>query len=153
MGGMGAADGLGAGLGQADVADMAGGDQLGDRPHGVLDRDLGVHPAETVDVNMIGPEALEAVGEEVADRHRPAVDPDVGQVGAAQGAELHAQHHLVPVPQRLADKELVVAHAVVVAGVEQADPGVQGGMDGGDALGLVGRAVGAGHAHAAQPDR
>jgi hypothetical protein len=100
MGGVGAADGLGAGLGQADVPHPAGGDQLGDRPDGVLDRDLRVHPTKTVDV-----------------------------------------------------EKLVVAHAVVVTGVEQADPGVQGGPDGGDALGLVGRAIGAGHPHAAQPDR
>jgi hypothetical protein len=73
----------------------------------------------------------------------------------AQRADLHADHHRVPVPatQRLTDEELVVAHAVVVAGVEQADPGVQGRADRGDALRLVGRAVGAGHAHAAQPDR
>jgi hypothetical protein len=51
------------------------------------------------------------------------------------------------------DEQLVVAHAVVVAGIEQADPGVQRRVDGGDAFGLVGGTVGAGHRHAAQTDR
>ena len=37
--GVRAADGLGADLGQADVADVAGLDQLGDRADGLLDRD------------------------------------------------------------------------------------------------------------------
>jgi hypothetical protein len=36
-----------------------------------------------------------------------------------------------------------MAHAVVVTGIEQADPGVQGRADGGDAFGLVGGTVAA----------
>jgi hypothetical protein len=77
---------------------MARRDHRRDGADGVLDRDLGVHPAETVDVDVVGAKALEAVGQEVPDRHRPAVDPDIGKIRAAKGAELHADDHPVPVP-------------------------------------------------------
>jgi len=55
-----------------------------------------------------------------------------------------------PAAQRVAQQQLVVAHAVEVAGVQQRDPRVQGGVDGGDALGVVGLAVDARHAHQAE---
>ena len=124
-------------------------------PDRVLDRNRRVHAAEAVDVDVIGAQALQGVGQEVPYRHRPSVDADEGIVEGAQGAELDAEDHAVavPAPQRLADEQLVVAHAVVVAGIEQGDPGIQRRADGGDALGLVGGTVGAGHAHAAQTDR
>ena len=43
-----------------------------------------------------------------------------------------------------------MAHAVEVAGVDEGDAGIDGGVDGGEALGLVGRAVHAAHAHASE---
>jgi hypothetical protein len=43
-----------------------------------------------------------------------------------------------------------VSRTVVVAGVEQGDAVVEGGMDGGDALALIRRTVHPGHAHAAE---
>jgi hypothetical protein len=45
-----------------------------------------------------------------------------------------------------------VAHAVEVAGVEQGDAGVERGVDGGNALAAIGRAVEIGHAHAAEAE-
>ena len=54
--------------------------------------------------------------------------------------------------ERLADQHLVVAHAVEIAGVEQCDPGIQRGVDGGDAFAAVGGAVDVRHAHAAEAD-
>ncbi|GDY42590.1 hypothetical protein SANT12839_034720 [Streptomyces antimycoticus] len=39
--------------------------------------------------------------------------------------------------QGLVDEQFVVAHAVEVAGVEQGDPGVERGVEGGDGLGAV----------------
>jgi hypothetical protein len=70
------------------------------------------------------------------------------------GAELDADGHLASVPalQGPTDEQLVVAHAVEVAGVEQGDAGVERGVDGGDALRLVGRTVDAGHPHAAEAE-
>ena len=46
-----------------------------------------------------------------------------------------------------------MAHAVEVAGVEQGDAGIECGVDGGDALAAVGRAVEVRHAHAAEADK
>ena len=54
--------------------------------------------------------------------------------------------------QRIPDEQLVVAHAIEVAGVQQRDAGLERRMDGGDALGAVGGAVHARHAHAAKTD-
>jgi hypothetical protein len=45
-----------------------------------------------------------------------------------------------------------VAHAVKIAGVEHVHPAVNGGVDGGDALGVIAGPLHAGHAHAAKDD-
>ena len=76
-------------------------------------------------------------------------------VGAAQRAELDADQRLVAVAgaKRLADQHLVVAHPVKVARVEQRHAGVERRVDRRDRLRLVGGAVRARHAHAAEPDR
>ncbi len=81
----------------------------------------------------------------------PFQDPS----GPAQDAELHADHDLVAVPaaECFAQQQLVVPHAVEVAGVEEVQPGVERGVDRRDALGLVGRSVEVGHAHQAEPER
>src|SRR5688572_25703168 len=54
---------------------------------------------------------------------------------------------------RLAEEKLVVPHAVEVARVEQGYARIERGVDGGDALGLISRAIQIGHAHAAEADR
>ena len=90
-------------------------------------------------------------GEEVLHRGGPRVDAQPAAVRPAQGAELHRQQRLAAaIPQRAADQQLVVPGAVVVAGIEQRDAGVERGVDGGDALALVCGAVHPGHAHAAE---
>jgi hypothetical protein len=75
--------------------------------------------------------------------------------GARSAPKLHTDDCAVPVPaaQRLPDQQLIVPHAVVIAGVEQRDPEVQGRADRGDALWLIRRTIDTGHAHAAQPNR
>jgi Aldo/keto reductase family len=61
--GMGAADRLGAGLGQADVSDLALGDELRHGADRVLDRCLRVDPVLVVEVEAVGAE-VEAVASE-----------------------------------------------------------------------------------------
>jgi hypothetical protein len=140
---------------EAYVMDIALVDQLGDRADGLLDRDVGVDPAEPVDVDVVRVESSQGVPERVLDRLRAAVDPEDLSAGCAQQAELDAQEHVLAVAaaQRLTQEQLVVARSVVVAGVEQADAGVESGVDRRDALGLVRGAVQGGHAHAAETDR
>jgi hypothetical protein len=149
------ADGFGADLGEADVADVAGLHQLRDRSDRLLDRQIREYAARPVDVDVGGAEPAKRVGEEVLHRGRAQVVADDAPVGSSQEPELHAHHGLLAVAssQRFAQQQLVVAHAVVVAGVEQRDPRVERRLDRGDALGLVGRAVEVGHAHAAERER
>ena len=75
-------------------------------------------------------------------------------LGVAQGAELDADRDRVAVLafERLADEELVVAHAVEVAGVDERDAGVERGVDGRDRLRAVGGAVEVRHAHGAEAE-
>jgi hypothetical protein len=125
------------------VADVTSPHHLGDRPDGLLDRDGGIEPAQAVDVDMIGPEPTERIREGALDGRRAPVDPDDGAVGARRSPNLDADRDLIAVTpfERPADKQLVVPRPVVIAGVEQRDAGVERGVDGGDALGLVGRTV------------
>jgi hypothetical protein len=57
--GVSAPDCGGAGLGQADVADLALGDQLGQGADGVLDGGLRVDPVLVVQVDVVSAEPLQ----------------------------------------------------------------------------------------------
>ena len=142
-------------LGEAEVADVAGLDHLLDGPDRLLDRHGRVDPGRLVEVDIVGAEPAQRVGEEVLHRHGAAVDADEAAVGRAHCAELDGDEYvLAPAPlERLAEQQLVVARAVEVAGVEERDARVQCGMDRREALGAVGWAVEVGHAHAAKADR
>jgi hypothetical protein len=69
----------------------------------------------------------------------PRVIAEPAAVRAALGAELDADQGLVTTSalERLADEEFVVAHAIEVPGVDEVDPGVERGVDRGQALGPV----------------
>ncbi len=97
MDGVGSARRVGAGLGQADVAHVAGLDHLGDRADGLLDRHRGVDAPEPVDVDVIGAEPAERVGEDVLDGGGAAVDADEGVGRIAHRAELDADRDGVAV--------------------------------------------------------
>ena len=77
-----------------------------------------------------------------------------GAVGPAQGAELHRDEGALAAAalQGLVQQHLVLPGAVEVAGVDQVDAGVERGVHGRDALGIVGRPVAAGERHAAEPE-
>src|SRR5262249_26810819 len=112
-----ATDVLHADLREADVANVARLDHVGDRPDGLLDRHGGIEARRTVDVDVIDAEARQGVGEEGLRRGGPGVEAEMGAVGPAQAAELHAQQGLVAARarERLADEELVLAHGIEVA--------------------------------------
>ena len=81
-------------LGQAEVADLAGGDQLGHRPDGVLDGHARVRAVQVVQVDVVDAEPLERgvaglrhVRGRAVDAHPLPVPEDV--------AELGGQHDLV----------------------------------------------------------
>ena len=59
VGGVGAADRLGRGLGEPDVADLALLDELAEGADRLLDRRLGVDAVLVVEVDVVGPEPLQ----------------------------------------------------------------------------------------------
>jgi hypothetical protein len=152
--GRGTADRVCPGLREADVAHVPGLHHLGDRADRLLDRDRGVDAREAVDVDVVGAEAVERVGEEALHGGGTAVDAQPGAGWVAQRAELDADRHRVSVAvlQCLGDQQLVAARAVEIARVDQGDAGIDRGVDRGDALALVGGAIEVGHAHGAEAD-
>ena len=52
----------------------------------------GIDARRPVDVDMVGAEALQAVGQEILHRRRPGVEADQGAARVAQGAELDREH-------------------------------------------------------------
>ena len=68
------ADGVGRRLGQPEVPDLAGGDQLGHRADGLLDRHRLVDPVLVVEVDVVDAEPLQAGVAGRADVRRAAVD-------------------------------------------------------------------------------
>ena len=83
---------------------------------------------------------------------RPLTPRRVGFSRSRTIPNLVASTHLVaPVGDRAADELLVVAVPVRVGGVEHRHAELEGAVDGGDRLRLVGCAVELGHAHAAEP--
>ncbi len=136
-------------------ADVAGLHQLGETADGLLDRYVWIEPAGPVDVDIVGAEALQRIGERRLGGCGAGIVAQPRPVGAALGAVFDADLDLAAVAamKRLGDQHLVVAHGVIVAGVEQGDAGVERGVDGGDALAAVGGAVEIGrHAHAAEAE-
>jgi hypothetical protein len=151
--GLGALDGFDADFRQADVADVTLLDQVGNGADGLLNGDARVEARRPVDVDVVDAESLQAVGEEVLDRCRAAVEAAPTAAGIAHRAELHREQHLVATAfDGAADEHFIVAHAVEIAGVEEIDAVVDGGVDRGDAFCLVALAIHAGHAHTAEGD-
>ncbi len=120
VGGMSAADGGGRRLGEAEVAHLAGGDQLAHGADGLLDRNLGVHPMQVVQVDVVDTEAGKRCVARLRHVGRIAVDPEKRSVVTPDVAELGADDHQVAAPgERLADQPLVGEGPVGVSGVEE----------------------------------
>jgi hypothetical protein len=141
-------------LGEPDVAHVPRVDQISDRADGFLDGHVGIEPSRPVDVDVVGAQPDQAVGQRVLHRTRPAVDPHVGPVRVALAAELQADVDLGAraAAQRLAQQQFVAPHPVEVTGVQQCHTGIERRVDGRDALFVLGRAVHVAHAHQAQPE-
>ena len=119
-------------------------DELGHRPDGLLDLDVGVDPVLVEEVDVIGPEALERAVDRAADVLGRAVElADRRHVAGGGGVhppgELGRDHVLVAVAlDRAPDELLVGQRPVQLRGVEEVDPELERPLDGGDRLALVG---------------
>jgi hypothetical protein len=118
--GVGAPNGVGADFRKTDMFDIAGLHHLGDGADRFLDRHRRIEPRRAVDVDMIDPEPLQRVGEEIFHSDRAAIHAGEAAGGVAQRAELDADLEIVAAAafKRLADQQLIVADAVEIASVE-----------------------------------
>ena len=135
------------------MADVAGLYRIGNRADRFFNRHGRIEPARTVNVDVIGPEPAQCVGEKVLHGGGPRIHAEPGARRIAHRTELDADDcALSPSAKGLPDQQLVMAHSVVVAGVEQRDAGVERGLNGGDALPIVSRTVEIRHAHASETE-
>jgi hypothetical protein len=139
-------------LGQAEVADLALGHQLGHRADGLLDLGRLWRAVQVVQVDDVDAEPDQAgLGRPLDVGSLAADDPGLAVGAGPVDAELGRQLHLVPAAgDRPADQHLVVARPVGVGRVEERHALVQRPVDGGDRLVPVGCAVPFAHPHAAE---
>ena len=103
-----------------------------------------------VEVDVVDAETLQRVAAGAAHEIGPPVDA-AGAVRPEFLAELGREHHVVTaVLDRLSDETLVGVRTVGVRGIEQFHPQIEGPVDGGDGLLVIGSSVGLAHAHAAE---
>ena len=151
--GVGAAENLDTGFGQAEVGDLAGVDEFLDGSGDILDRHVGIDPMLVEQVDTVGVEPTQGVLDGGADVVGPAVQAG-GAVAVEGESELGGDHHVVAdVGQSLADELLVGERPVDLGSVEEGDAELDRLADDGDAVLLVEvQAVGMAEAHAAEAD-
>ena len=150
---MRAADRLRRRFGQAEVADLAGADEIGHRADRLLDRRRAVDAMLVVEIDVIDAEALQRRVARLAHVVGLPADAEERAVVAAHVAELRRQHDLVAaVADGAADQLLVRERAVHVGRVEKVAAEVERAMDRGDRLRVIVGAVELRHPHAAEAD-
>jgi hypothetical protein len=147
---MGAANDGDSGLGEPEVADLAGVDEVSDGAGDVLDRHVRVDAVLVEQVDPVGP--LQHLLDHLADVVGFAVEPP----GRRElEPELRGDDDLVADRgEGLTDEGFVDERSVRLGGVEECHPQIVGGPDQPHAVvGVDGLAVVGAEAHAAQPDR
>ena len=127
------------GLGQAEVAHLAGVDELLDGAGDVLDGDVRVDAVLVEQVDGVGAQPPQRAVDGGADVLGPAGDAGLVAVLVEGEAELGGDDDLVADRlERLADELLVVERAVDLGGVEEGDAAVDRGAQERDHLARVG---------------
>src|SRR5918999_609603 len=152
---------VGVGVRDAGQPDLAGVEQVAQRPDGVLIWHLRVRPVVLIQADGLDAERLERALAGRLDVVGPPVDRPAaaGRAGmAALGRHEHRVAITAPPAERRGDEPFVVTHVGVVGGVgirrvDQRDARVERGVDRPDRLGLVGQVTTNGHRHGAEADR
>ncbi len=123
-------------------------------PHRLLDRDLGVHAVLVVEVDRVGAEPLQARLAGGPYVRRAAVHEVPTAVRASDLPELGGDDDVLPASGKGPSEQLlVVPPPVHVGGVEERHAQIEGSVNHRDRRGVVALSVGAGHRHAAEPER
>jgi hypothetical protein len=129
-----------AGLGQADVADLALGDQLGQRADGVLDRRVRVDAVLVVQVDVVGAQPAQRALDGGADVGGAAVEPTPGgAAGVGDEPNLVASTTWSRRPLMARPTSSSLERPVDLGGVDVGDAEVERAVDGADRLGVVHR--------------
>lgn len=124
---MGAADIGDTRFRQPEGADLAFRNQVFDRAGHVFHRHVRIDPVLVEEVDMVRPQALEAVFDGAANEFRPAVH---GATARDIKSELGGDHHFVADRlQRLADNLFVLVGTVNLSGIEKGDAALEGAPD------------------------
>src|SRR5271165_5217867 len=123
MDGVGAANGFGAGFGEAEVLYLALLDKVFDRARDVFDGDFGVDAMLIEQVDGFDAKALEGAFDALLDPHRAAVEAGRGTaVGVEAEAEFGGDDDLIAQrAEALADDFFIHEWAVDLGGVEEGD--------------------------------
>jgi hypothetical protein len=137
------------------VAHVAGLHELGDGAHRLFDRHLRIDAPEPVDVDVVGAEAGQGVGERVLDRLRRPSMPRISPPGPRSTPNLTLSTNSSRLRPRRASRSRssFSPRGVVVGRVEERDSRIERGVNRRDALHLVGRAIERRHPHAARAPR
>jgi hypothetical protein len=142
-------------LREADVTDLALGDQLGQSADGLLDGGLRVHPMLVVEVDVVGAEPLQRALDRDADVGWAAVEDARAATGVGDDAELRRQHNFVAaILDGPADQFLVGVRAVDFSRIQVGDAQVERPVDGSNGLGIAAGpdVVVARHRHGSESD-
>jgi hypothetical protein len=135
------------------VADLALGDELGQRTDGVLDRGLGVDPVLIVQVDAVGAQPLQGTLDGHTDVRRIAVEDPRAATEMRYEAELSRQYNLIAaVLDGPADELLIAVRAIDLRGVEVSDAQVERAVNGANRFSIAAGSdvVVAGHRHGAE---
>ena len=138
--------------GGADVAHLAGTDQVVQRAQRLVDRRVGAGAVDLVKVDVVGLQAAQA-GFALFDDVAAAVAVRVGVIVVHHAVDLGRQHHLLALAvalEGLAGDFLAAPAAVDVGRIQEVDAGVERAVD--DGIGVGGFCSAAEH-HAAQAER
>ncbi len=141
---------LNAALGQADVANLSCLDQFLQRADRFLDRHFRVDPVQVEQVDILGPESLQASLEGGAQGLRAVIDLQRA-FGGPRDAVLRRQQHVpAAAVDEPADEPLILAVLVGGGRVEVVHAAVERLEDGGAGLLVIASSVPANQPHAAE---
>src|SRR5215471_5397701 len=134
---------------EAEVAHLAGANQIRHGTDGFFDGSVGINAMLVIEVDGVDAESIQAGVATGTDILRLTADAaNIGIGAIANNGELGSKENFVAaVANGLADQDLVVAVAVDIGSIQEIDAQFDGAMDCGDRFGVVARAIKFRHAH------
>src|SRR2546422_9637570 len=111
-----------------DMSNVSCLNQVSDGAYRIFNGDVWVEPGRPIDIDVVGAEALQRLGQIVLHGHRTGVNAIPPPLRVSQSAEFDAQYHRAAVAASdcFPDQKLIVTAATEVGRVEQCNAGIQG---------------------------